>query len=506
MCLWVFSASNPMDDFVEEIGDSTPGENAEISSECSRKPPQIGAFFSAHEKDTTSLLSVSISAQDFQSLEIGKDTREATEVSSPRGVLDDGLRCLDLETSSSKTSTSCSETQLVSGNSSRWKGFFRFWKQQSMRRLSSFPPLGVPKLSRRKSNRETHVPISDSTTDYSNCYFKPTWKNFTISELQKATNNFSPENIIGKGGYAEVYKGSLENGQLVAIKMLTQGTADERTNSFLSELGIIVHVDHPNTAKLIGVGAEGGMYLVLQLSSHGSLETLLHGSKEKLSWDVRYKIATGAATGLEYLHERCQRRIIHRDIKAANVLLTDDFEPQICDFGLAMWLPDKLTHHTVSNLEGTFGYLAPEYCTHGIVDEKTDVYAFGVLLLELITGRSAVNSSQQSLVMWAKPLLEKDDIKELVDPSLNDSYDIKQVRCVAQTAYMCIQHSSVLRPRMTQVLDLLKGKEMQSESMKVLHKSLIRRTYSVELFDAEEYNATRYLNDLTQHKKLALDF
>ncbi|KAG1365152.1 putative Receptor-like cytosolic serine/threonine-protein kinase RBK2 [Cocos nucifera] len=363
-----------------------------------------------------------------------------------------------------------------------------------MRRLSSFPPLGVPRLSRRKSNRETHVPLSDSTTDHSNCYIKPTWKNFTISELQKATNNFSPENIIGKGGYAEVYKGSLEDGQLVAIKKLTQGTADERTNNFLSELGIIVHVDHPNTAKLIGVGAEGGMHLVLQLSSHGSLENLLHeniigkggyaevykgsledgqlvaikkltqgtadertnnflselgiivhvdhpntakligvgaeggmhlvlqlsshgslenllhGSKEKLSWDVRYKIAIGAATGLEYLHERCQRRIIHRDIKAANVLLTDDFEPQ------------------------------------------------------------------------AKPLLEKDDIKELVDPSLNDSYDIKQV------------------------LDLLKGKEMHSESMKVLHKSLIRRTYSVELFDAEEYNATRYLNDLTQHKKPALDF
>ncbi|XP_073105709.1 receptor-like cytosolic serine/threonine-protein kinase RBK2 isoform X1 [Elaeis guineensis] len=481
-------------------------ENANISRECSGKPPRIGGFFSGREKDATNLLSVSVSAQDLRSLDIGKDTLEVTEVSSPRGVLEDGLRCSDSETSSSKASTSCSETQVLSNISSLWKGFFLFWKQKSMRRLSSFPPLGVPKLSRKKSSRETHDPRSNTTTDCDNCCFKPSWKNFTLSELQKATNNFKPENIIGKGGYAKVYKGSLEDGQLVAIKKLTRGTADERTKNFLSELGIIVHVNHPNTAKLIGVGTEGGMYLVLQLSSHGSLETLLCGSKEKLNWDVRYKIAMGTATGLEYLHERCQKRIIHRDIKAANVLLTDDYEPQICDFGLAMWLPDKLTHQTVSNFEGTFGYLAPEYCTHGIVDEKTDVYAFGVLLLELITGHRAINSSQQSLVMWAKPLLEKNDIKELVDPFLNDAYDLEQVRSLAQIAYMCIQHSSVLRPRMSQVLMLLDGKQRQSEPMKVIHKPLIRRTYSEELFDAEEYNATRYLNDLTQHKKLALDF
>lgn len=139
-----------------------------------------------------SCLNCSFNFIDLLSLDIGNDIREATGISSPRGVLDDVLRCSDSETSSSKTSTSCSETQLMSNSSFLWKGFFRFWKQKSMRRLSSFPPLGVPKLSRRKSNRETHVPISDSTTDHSNCHFKPTWKNFTISELQKATNNFSP--------------------------------------------------------------------------------------------------------------------------------------------------------------------------------------------------------------------------------------------------------------------------------------------------------------------------
>lgn len=169
---------------------------------------------------------------------------------------------------------------------------------------------------------------------------------------------FPVENLIGKGGYAEVYKGSLQDGQLIAVKRLTKGTADERTSGFLSELGIIAHVDHPNTAKLIGCGIEGGMHLIFQLSPLGSLGSLLHGlfthcillffwlkfpsglwlfcfitfpgsRDNKLDWSKRYKIALGIADGLLYLHESCQKRIIHRDIKAENILLTEDFEPQV---------------------------------------------------------------------------------------------------------------------------------------------------------------------------------
>ncbi|CAL9074858.1 unnamed protein product [Musa acuminata var. zebrina] len=222
---------------------------------------------------------------------------------------------------------------------------------------------------------------------------------------------------------------------------------------------------------------------------------------------IRYKVAVGTANGLEYLHERCHKRIIHRDIKAANILLTEDFEPQICDFGLAKWLPDEVTHHTLPSFEGTFGYLAPEYCMHGVVDEKTDVFAFGILLLELISGRRAVNSSQQSLLMWAKPLLEQNRIRDLVDPSLGDSYDSKQMDRAAKTAYICIQHSSVLRPRMSEVLKLLSGgDEGRAENGRALHRSFLRRTYSEEIFDAEEYNATRYLSDITRHKQIAFDF
>ncbi|CAN1854117.1 Receptor-like cytosolic serine/threonine-protein kinase RBK2 [Linum perenne] len=303
------------------------------------------------------------------------------------------------------------------------------------------------------------------------------------------------DKLIGEGGYAEVYKGQLSDGQFVAIKRLVRGSSpEEMTMDFLSELGIICHVDHPNIAKLIGYGVEGGMHLVLQLSINGSVSSLLYGPREKLSWPVRYKIAYGTAVGLLYLHEGCQRRIIHKDIKAANILLTEDFDPQIADFGLARWLPENWTHHTVSKIEGTFGYLPPEFFMHGIVDEKTDVYAYGVLLLELITGRQALDSSQQSLVMWAKPLLIKNKISDLVDPVLGQSYNLEQMERLVCLAAMCVEQASVQRPQMSQM-----GDESTLEEVKRRQKSKLQRTYSEELFDADEYNSTRYLCDLNIH-------
>ncbi|XP_072954611.1 receptor-like cytosolic serine/threonine-protein kinase RBK2 [Typha angustifolia] len=389
--------------------------------------------------------------------------------------------------------------------SSICRGFLRLWTSKSMRCLSSFPLFGVLKITGgkwkgSKSCRESHVLRLDSTSE------SLSLKNFTLLELQNATNNFSPDNIIGRGGYAEVYKGYLADGQPVAVKKLTRGRSDEIGEKFLSELGTIVHVNHPNIVKLVGVCVEGGMHLVLELLPNGSLSTLLHGSKVKLCWDIRYKVAVGIAKGLEYLHERCPRRIIHRDIKSGNILLGEDFEPQICDFGLAKWLPEKQTHHTVSIFEGTFGYLAPEYCTHGIVNEKTDIYAFGVILLELITGRKALDYSKLSLVMWAKPFLDKNNIVELIDPCLGDAYDFRQVKCVADTARLCILHSSVLRPSISQVLKALIGEEDQPGSPIVIRKSVIRRTYSEEFFDVEEYNTTKHQSDLRRHKQLAFDF
>ncbi|KAF5744181.1 hypothetical protein HS088_TW08G00777 [Tripterygium wilfordii] len=403
----------------------------------------------------------------------------------PAEVLEDYFRREEFETSSSKD-----RSENKSKHASRWRGFMQLLKNGSKKSIAALQPLSVLKLSsigRSSSMRENVVLAPDLLVHTGLCNSKSGNRNFSLSELQAATNNFNPENMIGKGGYAEVYRGCLQNGQFVAIKRLTKGTQDEMIGDFLSELGVMAHVNHPNTAKLIGYGIEGGMHLVLELSAHGSLASLLYGSKEKLKWHIRYKIALGTAEGLLYLHEGCQRRIIHRDIKAANVLLTEDFEPQICDFGLAKWLPEHWTHHYVAKFEGTFGYLAPEFLMHGIVDEKTDVFAFGVLLLELATGRRALDYSQQSLVLWAKPLLKKNNIRDLIDPSLagNGGYNAGQMCIMLLVASLCIQQSPIRRPQMSQVVQLLNGNLSYLKYTKTSKVSFLCKAFREELSSAE---------------------
>ncbi|KAK8602003.1 hypothetical protein V6N13_058331 [Hibiscus sabdariffa] len=280
---------------------------------------------------------------------------------------------------------------------------------------------------------------------------------FSFEEISNATNNFHPDNIVGRGGYSEVYRGDLSDGRAIAVKMLAKDNKDaNKEEEFLTELGIIGHVFHPNTAKLVGCCVENGLYLIFNFSEKGTLASALHGKTSVvLGWPVRYKIALGVARGLHYLHKCCKHRIIHRDIKASNVLLGPDYEPQITDFGLAKWLPNKWTHHAVIPIEGTFGYLAPEYFIHGVVDEKTDVFAFGVLLLEIITGRRPVDSSMKSLLLWAKPLMESGNINELADPKLKGRYDEDQMHRSVLTACYCVRQSSVCRPSMSEVLELL---------------------------------------------------
>ncbi|CAF2120280.1 hypothetical protein HID58_008853 [Brassica napus] len=405
--------------------------------------------------------------------------------------IESGTSCPVVSTSDSSSSEphhhhSHHHIGLTSG---QWRGrFVRLLKKGSSAMPFNTPLKGVPKLTRRKSKRirDNMVPVLPATSlDTGDLFcFKPSWRNYSLQDIQTATNGYSRENLIGEGGYAEVYKGQMADGQIVAIKKLTRGSAEEMTMDYLSELGIIVHVDHPNIAKLIGYCVEGGMHLVLQLSPNGSLASLLYEAKEKLSWSIRYKVAVGTAEGLYYLHEGCQRRIIHKDIKASNILLTENFEAQISDFGLAKWLPDQWTHHTVSKIEGTFGYLPPEFFMHGIVDEKTDVYAYGVLLLELITGKQALDSAQHSLVMWAKPLIKENKIKQLVDPVMGDDYDLEELERL--------------------VVEIFRGDKGSLDQLKLRQNSKLQRTYSEELLDNEEYNSTRYLNDINRHMETVL--
>ncbi|GMI99435.1 ROP binding protein kinases 1 [Hibiscus trionum] len=420
---------------------------------------------------------------------------------SPRCVLEIPVLGSDSDTSSNSSSFSPKTKGNRDSYGLQWKNLIGSIMKKSARSLSLLPAYDI---SRKNLRRSKLAKLHASQEQHFMPLPKPSWKNFTYSELAAATDNFCHENLVGKGGHAQVYKGQLSDGQVVAVKKLMKNEKEEedRVNDFLSELGIIAHIDHPNAARLIGFSVDGGLHLVLQFSPHGSLSSLLFASPERLDWKTRFKVAIGIADGLKYLHHNCQRRIIHRDIKASNILLTQDYEAQISDFGLAKWLPENWPHHVVHPIEGTFGYLAPEYFMHGIVDEKIDVFAFGVLLLEIITGRRAVDSAKQSLVIWAKPLLEQNEVRELVDPGLGDGYDPSEMKRAMLTASMCINHTAGMRPSMIRVVELLKNEESPVECD---HKSGGGKTVIADCFDMQDYTRTSYLNDLNRHMQLVME-
>ncbi|KAG7968096.1 hypothetical protein I3843_08G134700 [Carya illinoinensis] len=453
----------------------------------------------------------------IKELEISVNDDEDDE-ESPRGVLEiPVVGPADSEnTGSSSSFSSCiSPTQKPaappqlreSRGGSQWKFFFEALRRKSLRRFSTISLLPTSHDASRKnlSRKLARIRSAEDRIDYDGTHrTKPSWRSFDYAELAAATDNFSSENLIGKGGHAEVYKGCLSDGQVVAVKRLTKKKKEDedRICDFLSEVGIIAHINHPNAARLLGFGTDGGLHLVLQFSPHGSLASVLFGSSECLEWKIRFKVAIGVAKGLDYLHHNCHRRIIHRDIKASNVLLTQDYDAQISDFGLAKWLPEKWAHHVVFPIEGTFGYLAPEYFMHGVVDEKTDVFAFGVLLLELITGRRAVDSCRQSLVIWAKPLLDTNNVKELSDPQLGDAYDPNEMKRAMYTASVCIHHLPSMRPQMNRVVQLLKSKDGALEPRPI---SVAAKSPLFNGCDLEGYTSTNYLKDLNRHRQLVME-
>ncbi|CAN6269552.1 unnamed protein product [Urochloa humidicola] len=331
-----------------------------------------------------------------------------------------------------------------------------YLRSRSLKRLLS--------LGRRSNADESAEDCVDAVADPPP--YKPTWRCFSYDELHQATDGFHKDNIVGKGGYGEVYRGVLDGGRAVAVKRLAPSAAadEKKEKDFLTELGTVGHVRHPNVSALLGCCVDRGLHLVFEFSTRGSVSANLHDLKlPVMSWKQRHGIAVGTARGLRYLHKGCARRIIHRDIKASNILLTADYEPQISDFGLARWLPSEWTHHAIAPIEGTFGCLAPEYFTHGIVDEKTDVFAFGVFLLELISGRKPVDGSHKSLIAWATPYLSDGVVQGLVDPRLGDGYDAAQLRRLMFVASLCVRAAAAWRPTMTQVLELLESGEISQD-------------------------------------------
>ncbi|KAF3440618.1 hypothetical protein FNV43_RR18902 [Rhamnella rubrinervis] len=294
--------------------------------------------------------------------------------------------------------------------------------------------------------------------------YSSTCRLFSFQELSLATSNFSHENIVGKGGSSHVYKGCLPDGKELAVKIL-KPSADV-LKEFVQEIEIITALNHKNIISLFGFCFEdGNLLLVYDFLSRGSLEENLHGIKKDgnvFGCQERYYVAVGVAEALDYLHSGIKEPVIHKDVKSSNILLSDDFEPQLSDFGLASWALSS-SHSTCTDVAGTFGYLAPEYFMHGKVSDKIDVYAFGVVLLELLSGRKPINSEcpkgQESLVMWAKPILKDGKVSQLLDPILGSDYDHNQIERMVLAATLCIRRTPRLRPQISLVLKLLKGDE-----------------------------------------------
>ncbi|XP_037456887.1 LRR receptor kinase SERL2-like [Triticum dicoccoides] len=324
-------------------------------------------------------------------------------------------------------------------------------------------------------------------------------RRFQFRELQVATEKFSSKNILGKGGFGHVYRGQLPDGTLVAVKRLKDGNAAGGESQFKTEVEMISLAVHRNLLRILGFCMTATeRLLVYPYMSNGSVASRLKG-KPPLDWITRKRIALGAARGLLYLHEQCDPKIIHRDVKAANVLLDDCCEAIVGDFGLAKLL-DHQDSHVTTAVRGTVGHIAPEYLSTGQSSEKTDVFGFGILLLELITGQTALEfgkaSNQKGAMLdWVKKMHQEKKLDVLVDKGLRSSYDRIELEEMVQVALLCTQYLPGHRPRMSEVVRMLEGdglaERWQASQRADSHK-----------FTVPEFTFSRCYSDLTDDSSL----
>ncbi|KAL3727884.1 hypothetical protein ACJRO7_032602 [Eucalyptus globulus] len=288
---------------------------------------------------------------------------------------------------------------------------------------------------------------------------------FTLRELEVASGRFNKENVIGEGGYGVVYRGRLVNGTPVAIKKLLNNLG-QAEKEFRVEVEAIGHVRHKHLVRLLGYCIEGiHRLLVYEYVNNGNLEQWLHGAMRHhgyLTWEARMKILLGTAKALAYLHEAIEPKVVHRDIKSSNILIDDDFNAKISDFGLAKLLGAGKSHIT-TRVMGTFGYVAPEYANSGLLNEKSDVYSFGVLLLEAITGRDPVDygrpAPEVNLVDWLKMMVGSRRSEEVVDPNIETKPSTSALKRALLTALRCVDPDAEKRPKMSQVVRMLESEE-----------------------------------------------
>ncbi|KOM52785.1 hypothetical protein LR48_Vigan09g144400 [Vigna angularis] len=290
--------------------------------------------------------------------------------------------------------------------------------------------------------------------------------NYKYNDLKAATKNFSAENKLGEGGFGDVYKGTLKNGKVVAVKKLVLGKSSNMEDNFEGEVKLISNVHHRNLVRLLGCCSKSQeRILVYEYMANKSLDKFLFGNKKgSLNWKQRYDIILGTARGLAYLHEEFHVSIIHRDIKTANILLDDVFQPKIADFGLARLLPEDRSHLS-TKFAGTLGYTAPEYAMHGQLSEKADTYSYGIVVLEIVSGQKSTDVKNDEdgeyLLRRAWKLHERGMYLDLVDKAIDpNEYDVEEVQNIIEIALLCTQASASTRPTMTEVVMLLKSKNL----------------------------------------------
>ncbi|KAH7656301.1 Non-specific serine/threonine protein kinase protein [Dioscorea alata] len=307
-------------------------------------------------------------------------------------------------------------------------------------------------------------------------------KDFSFSELRSATRNFRPESLIGEGGFGYVFKGWIDEqslaaakpgyGMVVAVKKL-KPESFQGHKEWLTEVNYLGQFHHPNLVKLIGYCLDGdNRLLVYEYMPKGSLENhLFRRSSQPLSWAIRIHVAVGAARGLSFLHD-AENQVIYRDVKTSNILLDSDFNAKLSDFGLAKDGPTGDKTHVSTQVMGTHGYAAPEYVATGRLSAKADVYSFGVVLLELLSGRRALDRSkvgiEQNLADWAKPwLADKRKLFRIMDSRLEGQYPKKGAHAVATIALQCLANNPRSRPPMSEVMATLEKLRDTKEVMKL---------------------------------------
>ncbi|KAF8100325.1 hypothetical protein N665_0227s0057 [Sinapis alba] len=304
-------------------------------------------------------------------------------------------------------------------------------------------------------------PKSQMEKDFKNLDFQIS--SFSLKQIKVATDNFDPANKIGEGGFGPVHKGTLTDATVIAVKQLSS-KSKQGNREFLNEIGMISALQHPHLVKLYGCCVEGDqLLLVYEYLENNSLARALFGPQEtqiRLDWPTRQKICVGIARGLAYLHEESRLKIVHRDIKATNVLLDKELNPKISDFGLAKLDEDENTHMS-TRVAGTYGYMAPEYTMRGHLTDKADVYSFGVVALEIVHGRSNTSARSKAetfyLLDWVHVLREQNKLMEVVDSRLGTDYNREEAMTMIQIGILCTSQVASERPSMSTVVSMLEG-------------------------------------------------